>query len=439
MKNRLLVFGIIVLIYGMLLSTAMAGNSGNTGNGKRLIVDTTSPIDRLIFRIKGCAIVHELDDATALKCPVGVMVPNAREDRIFQISDLEADRQIGSDDVWSMGIDGSGVTVAVLDTGIDTDHPELTDSIVGCETFVEGTTTCEDDHGHGTHVSGIITANGVNADAKGVAPGAGIYMYKVCDAHGSCYESDMMAAMDAAVNTDAKVMSISIGGGNFAGENCDGDPLADKVNWVVSHGIAVAVASGNNQYYVSSPACASGAIAVGAVDKTGLMASFSNFGPALDIVAPGVSIYSSIINGYASWSGTSMSTPHVSGTVALMLDANPGLDVDQIKSALYDTANPINPDSVCYGVVRQKGRAVWVGVVECTSDHYGAGIVDAYGAVNQILSVTTTTTSTTSSTTTTSTTTTTEPTTCKIRGVKCNCDGACNQKETVDTCPWDCP
>lgn len=350
---------------------------------KRIIVAGTSSFDKVIYKLVGCTIIHELNDATALKCPAGIAATlGAREDRIFYILDLEADVQINADDVWAQGIDGTGVNVAVLDTGIDTDHPELIDSYLGGYDYVYDDDYPEDDHGHGTHVSGIITANGVDANAKGVAPGAGIYMYKVCDAGGSCYESDMMAAMEAAVLTDAKVMSISIGGGNFAGENCDSDPLAAKVNWVVSKGIAVVVASGNDQFYVSSPACASGAIAVGAVDKNGLMASWSNFGPSLDIVAPGVNIYSSIIGGYASWSGTSMSTPHVSGTVALVLEANPGLTVNEIKTALYETADPINPDSVCYGVVKKRGPMYWIGQVDCSSDNYGAGIVNAYGAVN---------------------------------------------------------
>ncbi|MCK4808643.1 MAG: S8 family peptidase [Candidatus Aenigmarchaeota archaeon] len=347
----------------------------------RVIAPTTSFIDKTIFRMKGCKILHELNDATALKCPPGVAIKDARPDRIFHILDMEADVQIGADDVWAQGILGTGVNVAVLDTGIDMNHPELNYSYIDGYDYVDNDNIPEDWHGHGTHVSGIITADGVNADAKGVAPGAGIYMYKVCGTNG-CYESDMIAAMDAAVLTDAKVMSISIGGGNFAGENCDSDPLAAKVNEVVSQGITVVVASGNDRFFVSSPACASGAIAVGAVDKTGLMASFSNFGPALDIVAPGVDIYSSLIGGYDSWSGTSMSTPHVSGTVALMLDANPDLNVDDIKTALYETADPINQESICYGVVRQRGSNYWIGVVPCTSDHSGAGLVDAYGAVN---------------------------------------------------------
>ena len=368
---------------------------------ERVIADTTSEEAIQDLQSKGCTVIHRLSDATALECPAGVVpILNVREDRKFYIVDLEADQQINADDVWAQGIDGTGVTVAVLDTGVQADHEELFGSIAGCVSFVPTETTCEDLNGHGTHVAGIITANGIDKnivgsnDATGVAPGASVYMLKVCNADGICYESDMMAAMEYAVNNSiGKVMSISIGGGNYSGENCDTDTLAVKVNWVVSNGITVAAAAGNDQFFVSSPACASGAIAVGAVDKTGLMASWSNFGPSLDIVAPGVDIlssYSCLAPGaedctktwYALMSGTSMSTPMVSGTAALMLDANSSLTVDEIKTALYSTADPINPDSVCYGVVRQRGAAVWVGVVPCSSDNSGAGIVDAYGAAN---------------------------------------------------------
>ena len=376
----------ILLVISLLAISGIAMAQGEKADDKvRVIAPTTSFVDKVVFRMKGCSIIHELNDATALKCPAGIAKKlDVREDRIFQIVDLEADQQIHADDVWAEDIDGTGINVAVLDTGIDMDHPELDDCYIDGYDYVDDDNIPEDWHGHGTHVSGIITADGVDSDAKGVAPGAGIYMYKVCGTYG-CYESDMMAAMDAAVLTDAKVMSISIGGGNFAGENCDSDPLAAKVNWVANQGITVVVASGNDRFFVSSPACASGAIAVGATDKTGLMASFSNFGPSLDIVAPGVSIYSSVIGGYADMTGTSMSTPHVSGTVALMLEANSTLTTDQIKTALYDTANDIAADSICYGVVRQRGINYWIGEVECTSDNYGAGIVNAYGAVNAVI------------------------------------------------------
>ena len=374
-------FGVLLVVC-LLAISGVAMAQGPKGNDNvRVIASTTSFVDKVVFRMKGCSIVHELNDATALKCPAGIAKKlDVREDRIFQIVDLEADQQIHADDVWTQDIDGTGVNVAVLDTGIDMDHPELNDCYIDGYDYIDDDNIPEDWHGHGTHVSGIITADGADTLAKGVAPGAGIYMYKVCGTYG-CYEADMMAAMEAAVLTDAKVMSISIGGGNFGGENCDTDPLADKVNWVASQGITVVVASGNDRYYVSSPACASGAIAVGATDKSGYMAYFSNFGPALDIVAPGVSIYSSVIDGYDWWGGTSMATPHVAGTVALMLEANPNLGVSEIKTALYETADSINPDSVCYGATR-KGRVYLIGEVECTSDNYGAGIVDAYGAVD---------------------------------------------------------
>ncbi|MBU4266126.1 MAG: S8 family serine peptidase [Candidatus Altiarchaeales archaeon] len=405
MKNKILILGIAVLILAMLLVTAMPGNSEDNGKGKRVIADTTSSIDKFIFRMKGCTIVHELNDATALKCPAGVQIEGAFEDKVYHITDMDANVQINADDVWSLSYTGEGVTVAVLDTGIDTDHPELVGDIVGGQSFVEYTTSYEDDHSHGTHVSGIITADGVGGTplgyAKGVAPDAGIWMAKVCDSGGSCYLSDIAAAIQHVVyNTPYKIMSISLGGGNFAGENCDGDYLASKVNWAVSEGVTVVAAAGNDRFYVSSPACASGAIAVGAVDKNSLMASFSNFGTSLDIVAPGVSIYSSIIDRYDSWSGTSMSTPHVSAVVALVLDANPSLTVDEIKTALYETADPINPDSVCYGVVKKAGPNYWIGVVPCSSDNYGAGIVDAYGAVNYVPTTTTTTTTIITTTTT---------------------------------------
>ena len=359
---------------------------------ERVIAPTTSTLKIAALKAMSCSVVHQLQEATALKCPARVAsLFNLREDRVFYPIDLEADVQINADDLWADEIDGTGVNVVVLDTGIDTNHPELSGSIVGCETFVEGTATCEDDYGHGTHIAGMITADGEytspeGENAKGVAPGAGIYMYKVCGPIGAgygCYESDMMAAMEAAVLTDAKVMSISIGGGNYKGADCDDDELAAKVNWVVAEGMTVVAAAGNDQFFVSSPACASGAIAVGAVDKDGLMADFSNFGPSLDIVAPGVDIYSSWLTAdYYTASGTSMSTPMVSGTVALMLQADPSLTVAGIKTALYGAATVINPESVCYGVTKHRGKVYWIGEVECSPDNSGAGIVDAYGAVN---------------------------------------------------------
>ena len=346
----------------------------------RVISDTVSKEKIQEFINNGCLIKYRLKERTSLECPEDKIEElGVRRARIFHIVDLQADQQIGADKVWAEGITGSGVKVAVLDTGIDTDHPELQDSYLGGYDYVYNDPYPEDDHGHGTHVSGIITSNGINdANSKGVASSAGIYMYKVCDASGSCYEDDMEAAMEAAVLTDAKVMSISIGGGSYTTQNCDSDPLAAKVNWVISQGLTVVVAAGNDGRGVSSPGCASGAIAVGAVDSNNNVVYFSGRGPALDMVAPGYNIYSTLIGGYGRMSGTSMATPHVSGVVALLLQADSSLTTDKIKTALYNTASPVNK---CYKCT------LWIGYscyrqaeVTCTRDITGAGVIDAYDA-----------------------------------------------------------
>jgi len=353
----------------------------SNGNGKemaRVMADTTGITDKLIFRIRGCEIIHELSNATALKCPVNIVSKlKVREDPVIHIMDMEANAQINADDVWALGYTGSGVTVAVLDTGIDTDHPELVDSIMGGKGF--GYATYEDDHGHGTHVSGIITADGVGGTpsgfAKGVAPDAGVWMAKVCDASGSCYTSDIAAAIEYVVkgpdgiigNGDepAKIISISLGGGGTSWANCDSDFLASKVNWAVGNGVTVVAAAGNTSGIVSSPGCASKTIAIGAVDKSDVRASFSGTGYALDIMAPGVSIYSSLPgNTYDSWSGTSMATPHISAAVALLKQVNPALTDAEIKDALYKTAKDL-------------GAAGW-------DRYYGWGRINVLSAVNYV-------------------------------------------------------
>ncbi|MCX6759587.1 MAG: S8 family serine peptidase [Candidatus Nealsonbacteria bacterium] len=370
--KKIILLGITLTILAVTAGIVMASN----GNGKemaRVMADTTGIIDKLSFRMRGCEIVHELSDATALKCPANIVSKlKVREDSVLHIMDMEANVQINADDVWALGYTGTGVTVAVLDTGVDTDHRELFDSIAGGQGF--GYATYEDDNGHGTHVSGIITANGVDAKAKGVAPDAGVWMAKVCNAQGSCYTSDIAAAIEYVVkgpdgiigNGDepAKIISISLGGGGTSRANCDTDYLAQKVNWAVDNGVTVAAAAGNTSGRVSSPACASKAIAVGAVNKTDVRASWSGTGLALDIMAPGVSIYSSIIDGYASWSGTSMATPHISATVALLRQVNSALTDAQIKDALYKTAKNL-------------GATGW-------DSYYGWGRVDALVAVNYV-------------------------------------------------------
>jgi len=342
----------------------------------RIIAATTSEDEISNIQQKGCSVIHRLNDATSFFCPSAVVktLDNVRVARIFQLHDLEADIQIQADKVWNeLNIDGSGVKVAILDTGVQASHAELSNSVILTADFTGEGGANIDFNGHGTHVSGIGTADGVfqisgtNNLATGVAPGADIIVGKVCGEE-FCPEDAIMAGIEWAVAQNADVMNLSLGGGLSFAENCDGDPLADKVNWAVANGVVATISSGNDysKQGVSFPACASGAIAVGAVDKSDKVARFSNSGPALDIVAPGVSIlstYSCTAAGdcdstwYAYLSGTSMSSPHAAGVVALILEKNPTLTVDQVKQALYSTAVDV-------------GRGD------------GNGRVDAWGAVN---------------------------------------------------------
>ena len=350
-------------------------------DGERLIVPTTDADEVEALRLQGCIVIHELNEAVAVKCPRGVSVEGAIPDEVLhELFDAEANTQIGADQVQSLGIDGSGVTVAVVDNGVNVNHPEFVDlsdprgrsKIVEVKAF--GFPSTEDENGHGTAVAGIITANGVrDSRVKGVAPGAKVWVAKVCGAGTTCSGSDALAAIEYIVNNNkARVISISLGGPGNSGAHCDSGILAEKVNWAVSRGVTVAAASGVSSLDsgVATPACASGAIAVGAVDKVDVKLSFSGSGPALDLVAPGVEICTtgtSPISGPSTgcgFTGTSGSTPHVTGVIALLLQAFPCLTDAQIKDALYKTAKELGPS----------GR----------DDDFGNGRVDAKAAYDYL-------------------------------------------------------
>jgi len=382
-RTKFYSLSLTVLIVLAIFVITTAVSAGPDQARHRLIAHTVSRLDKLSFKLQGCNITHELGDATALDCPENVNPANAEPDAVLHVLDLTADQQINADKVWTtLGDTGSGVTVAVLDTGIDSTHQEFGSSggSIDGQCFATTAKDCGngflDDNGHGTHVSGIITADGVIASAEGVAPGANIWMAKVCDGSGSCYTSDIVAAIqDVVTNKRAEVMSISLGGGGTRNSNCDSDYLASQINWAYNNGVVAVVAAGNSgNSTVSSPACASKAIAVAAVDRSDNRASFSSYGNALKdhgVAAPGVSIYSTLPgNSYASWSGTSMATPHVSAAIALMLWKNPSLTPANIRSTIFSSANCLNNK---YGA--------------CPNIYIGFGRVDALKAVSPATSL----------------------------------------------------
>ena len=361
-------FFIIFLIATILLVQVTLATSNP--KVKRVIAHNAKAEDRALFESQGCVIIHKLINLTAMSCPEEI-AKNYEPDKIYHVLDTESNEQINVDDVWNLGYTGEGVTIAVLDTGIDTDHPELSTSIVGGRCFVTSPTPCspddyEDYDGHGTRVAGVITADGNDANAKSVSPDAKIWVGRVCDR--SCFSSDIAAGIEYVVLNDiSKIISISVGGAGTSEANCDGEVVPDKANWAVDQGVTVIAAAGRWNNSVAEPACASKVIAVGAVSKTDERWIKSGTGLALDMMGPGVDIYTTQLGGgYSSGTGTSMGAPHVSAVIALLRQINPGLTDSQIKDALYQTAVDL-------------GESGW-------DVYHGWGRIDALGAANYVMS-----------------------------------------------------
>ena len=296
--------------------------------------------------------------------------------------DINADKQIGADQVWVNGDIGKGVPVAVLDTGIST-HPEFDSRIMQCHSEISKTNTCEDQNGHGTHVAGIIGSAGVfDINSKGVAPGTSLYVDQVLDASGSGSISKVIKGIDWAIRNHVKVISMSLGTGPISTteSNCDYafHGLTKAVNKAVKVGITVVASAGNTgPTGVDAPACLSKVIAVGATDSTNTIVGFSGMGgPMTDhgIVAPGINIYSTWLGGkYQVLSGTSMATPQVSGTISLMIEMDPNLTPTEIKNILFDTACASSSTPSCP-------------TGDVPNSAYGYGRVDAFSAYYKIIS-----------------------------------------------------
>lgn len=205
-------------------------------------------------------------------------------DRRVEVALDESVPQIGAPAAWDAGFDGTGVTVAVLDTGVDTSHPDLAEAVVKERDFT-GSGTARDRFGHGTHVAGIIAGSGAASGGQyvGVAPGVELLNGKVLDDRGSGRESWIIAGMEWAVTEGADVVNMSLG---TRGQASDGtDPLSQAVNQLTeAHGALFVVAAGNDgpaESTVGSPGAADAALTVGAVDKSDQLASFSSRGPRL--------------------------------------------------------------------------------------------------------------------------------------------------------------
>ncbi|RSM61944.1 peptidase S8 [Kibdelosporangium aridum] len=264
--------------------------------------------------------------------------------------------QIGAPEAWNSGHTGKGTTVAVLDTGIDAAHADLSDAVVGAQDFTGSASGTDDRDGHGTHVASIIT--GEHAKYRGVAPDAKLLNGKVLNDFGSGQESWIIAGMEwASAKQDADVINMSLG----SSLPSDGtDPMSQAVNRLTAEtGSLFVIAAGNTGGMPPSPGAADAALTVGAVDHSDALADFSSRGPRWadnaikpDITAPGVDIAAAkathgrigtpVDPTHVRLSGTSMAAPHVAGAAAILAGLQPSWQANEIKSALMGSAKP-NP------------------------------------------------------------------------------------------------
>ncbi|MFF9767076.1 S8 family serine peptidase [Streptomyces sp. NPDC014636] len=265
--------------------------------------------------------------------------------------------QIGAPVAWKAGYTGKGVKVAVLDTGVDTTHPDLKDQVVESKNFTPAA-DATDHFGHGTHVASIVAGTGAKSGGKfkGVAPDAKLLNGKVLDDTGSGDDSGILAGMEWAAAQGADVINLSLGGYDTP----EVDPLEAEVNKLSAEkGVLFAIAAGNDgPQSIGSPGSADAALTVGAVDDKDKLADFSSTGPRVgdgaikpDVTAPGVDITAaaakgSVIDqevgekpdGYLTISGTSMATPHVAGAAAILKQEHPDWGYAELKGALTGSA-----------------------------------------------------------------------------------------------------
>ncbi|MFI5661959.1 S8 family peptidase [Streptomyces sp. NPDC051684] len=280
-----------------------------------------------------------------------------------KVKSLLADstKQVHADQAWAAGYEGKGTKVAVLDTGVDTEHPDLKGRVAESKNFTDSEDT--DDHqGHGTHTTSTVGGSGAASDGKekGVAPGATLLNGKVLNDGGSGATSWIIAGMQWAVDQKADVVSMSLG--NPSELDCS-DPMSQATQELArsSKDTLFVVAAGNSGpalNTVSSPGCVPEVLTVGAVDGDDGTASFSSRSPVQrthtlkpEIAAPGVAIKAAAAGGrgvyaYQSMSGTSMATPHVAGAAALVKQRHPDWDAQRIKQALVASADADIPGDV---------------------------------------------------------------------------------------------
>jgi serine protease AprX len=386
------------------LDVVLRARAGRPTGLSRVMVRAASPqaAEAAVSSVNGCSLrwlpaastlVAEVRDDSLLRLAAHNEVERVSLDRPVAGTIERTAVTIGARYVQeTLGLDGTGIGVATIDSGVARAHDDLAQSrIVHFVDFVNLQQVPYDDYGHGTHVAGIIAGSGADSGGshRGIAPAAHLVVLKALDATGGGFASNVIAALDYAVaNRDAfniRVINLSVAAGVY--ESYSTDPLALAAKRAVDAGIVVVAAAGNfglnsegqsQRGGIASPGNAPWVLTVGASDHRGtvdrsddVVAPFSSKGPSAidraskpDVVAPGVGIESvadpgtvlfethpkSRVRGsvetvsppYLALSGTSMAAPAVTGTIALMLEANPALTPNAVKAIVEITAEHKN-------------------------------------------------------------------------------------------------
>jgi serine protease AprX len=410
-KRSLILIGLLVLTgvpalaqaggaSGAKLDTPLRARAQSGRGSSRVIIETTdaNATDRVIRSLKGIpgrrlrllgSQVALIPNAALEALASRPGVTGVRLDRPVQGTMERTAGTIGAKWVReNLGFDGSGIGVAIIDSGVTAWHDDLgSDRVTHFADFVDFQSQPYDDYGHGTHVAGILAGSGYDSNGarRGIAPAANLVVLKVLDGEGFGYISNVIAALDYAVEHrlqyNIRVINLSVAAGVY--ESYNTDPLTLAAKRAVEAGVVVVTAAGNlgrnaqglPQYGgITAPGNAPWVLTVGASSHNGTIsraddtvAPFSSRGPSFidysakpDVVAPGVGIESladpssllfathpaarlwgtvdTATQPYLSLTGTSMAAPVVSGTIALMLQANPALTPNLVKAILQYTA-----------------------------------------------------------------------------------------------------
>ncbi|MDM8529507.1 S8 family peptidase, partial [Anaerolineales bacterium HSG24] len=258
------------------------------------------------------------------------------------------DYDIDAPEAWDVSTGSRQIIIAVLDTGIDSDHPDLKRKIVGGKNYIDDNADPEDDNGHGTHIAGIIAASTNNdTGMAGISWESRIMPLKVLDANQEGDTNKVAQAIQDAASDGAKIINLS-----FAIEKssypCNSSAMQQAFEYADQKGVLIIAAAGNETVgdeigEVNCPATRDEAIAVGSTDRLDNLAATSNRGERLDVVAPGHRIYSTYLNGgYEYMSGTSMAAPHVAGLAALIWSYTPSLSHTEVRQIIQSTTDDLS-------------------------------------------------------------------------------------------------